>query len=159
MADKPFKTFRVGNVQAAVWKNDANNGGVNLSVTLQKSYKVLTGVHHVDSEGVSNKAHDRFSACVRIPTVKAFAGSNGERVIAAFTSGALGAELAATGFRGGSGPGWLLGLGIGRRGWGSSRTLKRRGMVVLPRPVLRGFHPSLKVFVNLGVVVAQLRFD
>jgi hypothetical protein len=32
---QPVKRFRVGNVTAAVWKN-----GGNMSVTLQKSYKV-----------------------------------------------------------------------------------------------------------------------
>jgi hypothetical protein len=34
MADQPVKKFRVGNVTAAVWKNDGN-----MSVTLQKSYR------------------------------------------------------------------------------------------------------------------------
>lgn len=32
--NQPVKKFRVGNVTAAVWKNDGN-----MSVTLQKSYK------------------------------------------------------------------------------------------------------------------------
>ena len=36
--DRPVRKFRVGNVTAAVWKNEGQNGSV-MSVTLQKSYK------------------------------------------------------------------------------------------------------------------------
>ena len=38
MADKPIKKFRIGFIQAAVWKNDGTNNPF-YTVTLQRSYK------------------------------------------------------------------------------------------------------------------------
>ena len=38
MADKPIKKFRIGFVQAAIWRNDGTNSAF-YTVTLQRSYK------------------------------------------------------------------------------------------------------------------------
>ena len=42
MSSKPSVKFRVGNMNAAVWKNDTENGSF-FSVTLVRSYKDSSG--------------------------------------------------------------------------------------------------------------------
>ena len=53
MADKPVKKFRIGFVQAAIWKNDSTNSSF-YTVTLQRSYKDGDEYKNTDQLGSSD---------------------------------------------------------------------------------------------------------
>lgn len=59
MPDKPAKRFRIGAVQAAIWKNDGPNHSF-YTVTMQRSYKDGDDWKNTDSLGsgdLLNAAH------------------------------------------------------------------------------------------------------
>ena len=53
MADKPVKKFRIGFVQAAIWKNDSTNSSF-YTVTLQRSYKDGDEYKNTDQLGAAD---------------------------------------------------------------------------------------------------------
>lgn len=52
---KPFKTFKVGGVKAALWENETKDGqGPRYSVTIDRAYKQAENWRHTNSFGMAD---------------------------------------------------------------------------------------------------------